>query len=414
MAALRQRVVRGIGCGCVVALTAACSGTIPSMSALPAGAGAALGTLAKAVAERPSLGDTEEQRMAQENGRKFEAENEMWNDPLLEAYVTAVVQRIVAVAKPRPFAYRMRIVKSPSINAFTFGGGLLYVNAGLLGRVDNEAQLAMVLAHEIAHVTERHVPKGIETAYGLQVAAQLATQAAPSAPLPADALQKAYDYAMNAAVNGHGRRQETEADEVGLDYMTRAGYDPRESPHTFEVLLKEYGDSSAIKNFFWENHPTNTARIERTTWLVKDKYGAAAAGRQPVVDTDEFRQRTRGVVVALGLLDYNQKRFDGARAMFEKAARVDAADARPHYYLGKIALDTGVGRDAIDGAIAHLVSATAANPLYAPAYRELGLAYSRQGDTAKAVAALTRYVTLAPNSDDAGQIHNAIRQLQRQ
>ncbi len=99
--------------------------------------------------------------------------------------------------------------------------------------------------------------------------------------------------------------------------------------------------------------------------------------------------------------------------MFEKAARADAADPRPHYYLGKIALDTGTGRDALDGAIAHLVSATAANPSYAPAYRELGLAYSRQGERAKAVDALTRYVTLAPNSDDAGQIQAAIRQLQR-
>lgn len=410
MFALRQCVALAVGCTCSLILMTACA---EQVAMLKGSAGSTLGTLTRAVVERPSLGDREEQQMALESAKKFEAENEMWNDVLLEGYVGGIAQRLVAVARPRPFAYRVRIVKNGSINAFTFGGGLLYVHAGLLGRVDNEAQLAMVLAHEIAHVTERHVPRGIEAAYGLQVIGQLGAKATSSARLPAEALQKAYDYSMNAAVNGHGRGLETEADEVGLEYMTRAGYDPREAPRTFGVLLKEYGDSSALKNFFWENHPTNTARIERTTQLVKDKYADSTSGRSPVVDTDEFRQRTRSIVVALGIIDYNQRRLDGARAMFEKAARADAADPRPHYYLGKITLDTGTGREALDGAIAHLVSATAANPSYAPAYRELGLAYSRQGESAKAVDALTRYVTLAPNSDDAGQIQAAIRQLQR-
>ena len=236
---------------------------------------------------------------------------------------------------------------------------------------------------------------------------------APSTQLPPEAVQKAYEYTMNAAINGHGRTQESEADAVGLEYMTRAGYDPRQAPRTFDVLLKEFGDSSSVKNFFWENHPTNAVRIERTTELVKEKYAAQAASGRAVTDTDQFNQRTRRIVTALGVLDYNQKRLEPARAMFEKAARVDPSDPQAHYYLGKITLETGASGDAINGAIAHLVSATQASPGYVPAYRELGLAYTRKGDNANAVAAFTRYVTLAPNSEDAVQIKNAIRQLQR-
>ena len=406
----RSRVSIIVAGSAFVAIVAGCSGTnIPS---LPGSAGSALQVI-KAVADRPSLTDADEQKMALENARKFEAETPMWNDMLLDAYVTGVAQRIVAVAKPRPFGYRVRIVKSPAINAFTFGGGLIYVNAGLLGRMDNEAELAMVLAHEIAHVTERHVTKGIEAAYGIQTLVQLAAAATPSARIPPEALQKAYEYAMNAAVNGHGRSQESEADEVGLEYMTRAGYDPREAPRTFEVLMKEYGDSSAMKNFFWENHPTNTARIGRTTQLVNDKYGKQLAAGDLVVDTDQFRQRTRGIVAALGVLDYGNKKFSTARAMFEKAVRADPTDAQSHYYLGKIALETGASADAVDRAIAHLGAATQANSSYAPAYRELGLAYTRKGDNANAVSAFTRYVTLAPNAEDTAQVKNAIRQLQR-
>ena len=90
------------------------------------------------------------------------------------------MQKLVAVARPRPFPYRVRVVSDPGVNAFTFGGGLLYVHAGLIARMENEAQLAMVLAHEIAHVTEGHVVKGIQSAYNKQLLGSAAVVAGAS------------------------------------------------------------------------------------------------------------------------------------------------------------------------------------------------------------------------------------------
>jgi predicted Zn-dependent protease len=409
MPQLSRREFMLLPCGCLAALMAGCAG---GGNPLGQHMGTGIGLL-KAVAERPSFTDADEERMAQANAQKFEAGNAMWDDPLLEAYVTDITQRLVAVAKPRPFRYRTRVVKNANVNAFTFGGGQIYVYAGLLARMENEAQFAMVMAHEIAHVTEQHVTKGIQATYGIQLLGQLAVAASSAAgpvPIPQAALQKAYEYSLNAAVHGHGRSQEAEADEVGMAYLVQAGYDPREAPKTFEQLLKEYGDQAALTNFFYGSHPTNVSRIERTTALATSKYQSQIASNRLIVNTPEYAQRTREIVVAVGRLDYEQKRYNTASAMFQKAVQANPRDPVPHHYLGKIALDSG-GADGVGIAIDHLQRATAADPKYAPAYRELGLAYYRKGARPDAVGAFERYLALDPGAKDAAQIKKAIAEL---
>ncbi|HVR44564.1 MAG TPA: M48 family metalloprotease [Thermoanaerobaculia bacterium] len=370
--------------------------------------------IGKRALSRPKFTDEDEGRMAQAQAQKFDAENEMWPEPLLETYLTGLVQKLVAVAKPRPFPYRVRVVSDPTLNAFTFGGGLLYVHAGLIARMENEAQLAMVLGHEIAHVTERHVTKGIEKAYttqlllGAAVTAGASTGIIPTGP----ALDIAYGTTMNAAINGHGRNQEREADTLGIQYMVKAGYDPREAPITFELLLMEYGDQSRAANFFYGSHPKNVERYETLSKLAKGKYAKDVKEKRLIVNTEEFKRVTRSVVIATGRLDYEQARFSTAQAMFEKAVRAWQDDPVPHYYLGKIALETGVG-DGVDRALKHLEDAIKADAQYAPAYRELGLAQYRKGDRPSAIASLEHYLTLEPKAEDAKQIKSTIQELKR-
>jgi predicted Zn-dependent protease len=289
------------------------------------------------------------------------------------------------------------------------------VNAGLVARMENEAQLAMVLAHEIAHVTESHVTKGIEGAYGIQLLGEIArvtaasTGATAKAQIPPALLDKTYEYSMKASVSGHGRANESEADVVGLDYMVKAGYDPREAPGTFEQLMKEYGDQTAIQNFFYGDHPTNKSRIEKLTGLVQSKYSQDVETRKLITNTAEFKQRTRELLVEVGRLDYERKRFKTATAMFEKALQANGSDPVSHYYLGKIALDTG----SPDQAIAHLTSALKGEMKPVEAYRELGLAYYKKKDRAKAIESFERYLEVAPNANDADRIRKSIEDLKR-
>lgn len=402
-----------IGCGCfsgVAGLAAGCAETSPLVSQIGQATNIGLG-VGKSVIDKPSFTDEDEARMAQANARKFEEKNKVLADPLLGAYLTEITQKIVAGAKPKPYVYRTQAVADATINAFTFGGGIMYFYAGLIARVENEAQLAMVLGHETAHVTERHIPRGIERQWGVGVLGGLAGAAARTSGY-GGYLDQAFDYSMNAAVNGHGRALESEADEVGLEYMVKAGYDPREAPVVFEIFLKEFGDPPPLKHFFYGSHPANVERIQRVDGLVKAKYQGEIATRRFEVNTEEFKRRTRQVVIAVGRLDYEGKRFNTATAMFQKAVRAWEGDPVPHYYLGKIAQETGAGQK-IDQAIGHFADATRVDPKYAPAYRELGLALYRKGQRPQAVEALERYLALDPRAKDAAEVRNAIVELKR-
>jgi predicted Zn-dependent protease len=370
--------------------------------------------LGKKAASRPKLTPEDEVRMAQAQSKKFDEAHKAWTDPLLDTYITGVVQKLVAVAKPTSYSYRVRVVNDASLNAFTFGGGLLYIHIGLIARLENEAQLAMVLGHEIAHVTEGHVAAGIEHAYTTSLIGDAAVTAGGAAGIPVSGrtLELAYDTTMNAAVNGYGRNQERDADRIGLDYMVKAGYDPREAPITFELLLAEYGDKSSVANFFYGSHPANQERFDTLTSLAKTKYGADRAEKRLMVNTEDFKRATRGAVVASGRFEYERNHFSTAKAMFDKAERAAQDDPVPHYYLAKIAIETA-GADALPGAVAELEAALKADPNYAPAHRELGLAYYRQGDRARAIASLEKYLAADPKAKDAAEIASTIAELKR-
>ncbi len=371
-----------------------------------------MGDLAKSTINRPKFTDEDEGRMAQANAQEYEAKHKMWRDPLLETYLAGITQKVVAVSEPRPFPYRLSIEHDASLNALTLGGGLVYISAGLVARLENEAQLVMVLAHEIAHVTERHVTKGIEKAYGIQLLGQIgATAGSATGVLPSGpAMAKIYEHSMGAAINGHGRNQERDADRIGIDYMVKAGYDPREAPITFELLLMEYGDQRRLQNFFYGSHPSNQERFKTLSDLARSKYGKVVQSTRLAVNSEEFKRATRRVVIAVGVNDYEDKRFNTARAMFEKAIRAFQDDPQPHYYLGRIALETSAD---VDKAIAHLEAAIAADAQFAPPHRELGLAFYRKGDRVKAVAELERYLALDPKAEDAAQVKATIAEIKR-
>ncbi len=329
--------------------------------------GPAAGVVESAIENRAAFtGFTEEEEIeiARRNSAQFEGQASFVDDAQLHDYLNGIVQRLAVHADPRPFEYGLKVVSDPNINAFTFGGGFLYVNAGLLARMENEAQLAMVLGHEIAHAAESHVTEGMKADATINLLGQLAGQAA-AARLDPEVLAKTYQYTMNAALNGHGRRQESEADELGLEYMVKAGYDAREASGTFEALLKEYGDASRMEAFFYSSHPRNEERMARAEEWAKAN-AERLEGPALTVNTEEFQRLTHGIVVAMGKLDYENQRFEAATAMFTKAAGDGVADAEPHYYLG--------------------------------------LLHERQGERAAAIAAYEQYLALEPNAADAERI----------
>lgn len=200
------------------------------------------------------------------------------NDPAVNAYVQQLGQRIVANA-PAPFnqlPWQFHVVEDPSLNAFAIPGGHVYVHTGLIANAETASELAGVMAHEISHVTARHTTEQISRQYGLSVLAGLVLGQDPGA-----LQQIAAQIVAGGALARFSREAEREADELGIQAMARAGYDPRGMASMFRVLLAHSQRNPSRVEQFFATHPTTEERIRDA------ENRAAQLGVQANVVTDE-------------------------------------------------------------------------------------------------------------------------------
>lgn len=180
------------------------------------------------------------------------------NDPTLNNYINQMGQRLVSQT-PEPFnrlPWQFHVVEDPAINAFAIPGGHIYVHTGLIANADNAAELAGVLAHEISHVTARHSTEQISRQYGLSVLAGVALGQNPGA-----LAQIAAQILAGGAMARFSREAEREADELGIQAMARAGYNPIGMATMFEELLEHrQGQPGRVEQFF-STHPLTEERV---------------------------------------------------------------------------------------------------------------------------------------------------------
>jgi predicted Zn-dependent protease len=144
-----------------------------------------------------------------------------YQDPRLEAHLARTVERLVAVSGRPDIQYRITILNSPAVNAFALSSGRLYVTRGLLALANDTAELASVLAHEIAHVVARHAAFRAGHIRQAQIMNRVAAEVLGDPQLGALALARA-----KLALASFSRAQELEADGIGVGISARAGYDP--------------------------------------------------------------------------------------------------------------------------------------------------------------------------------------------
>jgi predicted Zn-dependent protease len=169
-----------------------------------------------------------------ETGKKLDDEIAkkmgFYTEPKLQAYVSEVVRRIVRAGSPRSFEYSVKIVDIPDSNAFATVGGFVYITRGMLAELNSETELAGVMAHEISHISHRHVAKQQTRALLYQVAG-LGAMALGATLGNADNNLGMAPVGISAALatilSSYSQEAELEADESGLLMMAQAGYDPR-------------------------------------------------------------------------------------------------------------------------------------------------------------------------------------------
>lgn len=187
--------------------------------------------------------------------------------------VQKVGKRIAAVANLPDAQWEFVVFESPEANAFCLPGGKVGVYTGILPITKDEAGLATVIGHEVAHAVARHGGERISRAVGLQVLGQ-AVGSATAESKYAVAIQQAYGLGTQLAVElPHSRGQESEADHIGLIYMARAGYNPEASVafwQRFADFNKKSGGGETP--WFLRTHPLDETRIQQLqTWMPEAK-----------------------------------------------------------------------------------------------------------------------------------------------
>jgi predicted Zn-dependent protease len=148
------------------------------------------------------------------------------------------------------------VVEDPSINAQALPDGTMLVNTGLLGAVENEAELAFVLSHEISHVLQAHSWREANETRDAKVTLIIVGIAGTA--FVGDVSLFLSGLGMEAVVNGHQRGLENQADRLGLQNMIDRGYDPREAPKFMKFVIDRYGERSTSK--LWSNHDSSVLR----------------------------------------------------------------------------------------------------------------------------------------------------------
>jgi predicted Zn-dependent protease len=177
------------------------------------------------------------------------------------AYVRSIGSRLAKVAPGPKYPYSFAIANYREINAFALPGGPVWINRGVLHAATNESQVAGVLAHEIAHIAQRHaaaqMTKGIFANLGLGALGALLGNIGG-----ASAAQTAAGLGANLWFLKFSRDDEREADRVGLRILRRAGWDGRGMTELFDVLRREQGRNPAAVEVFFSSHPAPADRLK--------------------------------------------------------------------------------------------------------------------------------------------------------
>ncbi len=221
----------------------------------------------------PDLGDQssalispqEEQRIGQTFMQDIRKYVTLIDDPVVDDYIQSLGQRLGNYSDNRGFDFSFFVVDDPNINAFAGPAGYIGVHRGLIEATVTESELASVLAHEIAHVTQHHLHRSLENARKMGVPTAAAIIAAiligATNPSASEALLAASVAGTAQTQLQFSRLHEEEADRVGISLLSQAGYDPRAMPAFFETLQKRTGGGDGGIPEFLSTHPVTENRI---------------------------------------------------------------------------------------------------------------------------------------------------------
>jgi predicted Zn-dependent protease len=376
-----------------------------------------IGVLGCAATNLPTVGELQSLQLQEDERRLWNRSEEeqkrlnhssyIYEDPLLIAYVNDIAQKLIPEdVKEKGLSFEVMIIKNPLLNAFAYPNGVIYVHTGILSKMENEAQLATLLGHEMTHITHRHTIENYRSVKN--TTAVLATVQVAAIPFGVygGLANLLGSVGAMAAVTGYSRELETEADRGGLEYMIKAGYEPQEAPRLFEILKKDVEEQKIKEPFFFGSHPRLEERIDNFNQFIKE----GKPDTQGVRNTDRFMAQISSLLLENARLDLSMGRFSSAQNGIERFLQREPQNASGHYYLGELYRQKGE-KEGRDLALKEYNLAVGYDPLYPEPHKALGLIYYKQGFGEKSVEEFERYLFLAPDAGDRGYIEQFIEEI---
>ncbi len=296
----------------------------------------------------------EEKKLGRKVFLEVEKSVEFVKDPALQAFLDRMGRSLAAHVGATPFDFKFYLIRAAEPNAFAIPGGTIFVTTGLVILAENEHEMAGVLAHEIAHVTERHVAQMFERSKRLSLATVAAVIAGLLLGGGGKGSEAAATMAMatsEALILKYTRENETDADQNGLQYVVKAGYDPKGMISFLSKISKESLASTPKMPAYLSTHPVTENRIALLENLVR----IAGKPRDSFRSIGDFRKIQARVLVE------------------EREAHVS---------------------------VSHFQSIVDSRPQEAEGYYGLGLAYRKMGRLDKSVEVFQKGISVAPGDAD--------------
>lgn len=333
---------------------------------------------------------------------KVRGTDELVNNPQLEQYLEGVVAKLMGdMVDDIGLEVDVLIFKDTTVNAWVYPNGTVAVQTGLLAALENEAQLAAILGHEVAHFLNRHafiqIKAKQKTSFlgkGLGVLATAALAAKTGSINPN--LINSGQIWTELVTSGYSRKLETAADAQGLQLMMGAGYPPNQAIPAFETMRQEEDDQVNVSKM-WSSHPDIDARKKNLSKQIK-KSKASKTGEG--LDKQTYLNAVSLAVLSNIQLDVHKRKFDSAIEGLNNFTETLPNDARGYYFLGEAYRKKSPEGD-FDQRIKSYQSAIGNDSSLAEPQREIGMAYRQQGNLNKARDAFTQYLNKNPNATDA-------------
>ena len=317
-------------------------------------------------------------------------------DKALQDYLADLVCRLSDGHCPD---IRVHAVRRPLFNAMMAPNGMMIVWSGLLLRMENEAQLAAVLGHELGHYLEKHT---VEQLRAQKDVAVLSTVVG----LIGGAGGFVGQMGIMAGMFAFSREHEERADRMGMRLMRHAGYDGREAAAVWDNLLQESrvtgGQKAGEMNDLFTTHPATANRRKDLLELAGNAGGATGE--------DSFRKVIAPLRLGWIQDEIRRGQYEESLVLFDRMLRRDAQDAEVVFARGEIHRVRDEAGD-LERALADLGRASRMAKAPAETFRSLGLVHKQRDDRAAAAAAFETYLQRAPQAPDAAMIRSYLTDL---